>query len=381
MRMRIALRQLGTALLSMTAVLPAIAQTAMQPAAPPVSNNAVPVPDPATVSAPATFPAAPPASIAPLLDFRDSEVKFSLPELMSLLRDRRHEGWVLAAYPDPKTGRPLIGAGFSLDLPERQHSQTDPLNQHAFLEPSSSQLWQAAGLDPARLQQVLAEFDLHLAAYHTRKRYRRRIVSLAPEITDDEASSLLRIAAIQAVENARAYCRNFDRLSGPQQMALSQLVYQMGVNLSEFGTFLSLINNDPALATVSAAAVAPSLATAPEIAAPNPEPSAPAQATAASPAVNPTVDTEHWRDVQQSLIASQWAHAYRVRATAVIAMLDPEYAIDPAGSEARIAAVLRPALRRPRGHSRSALRTASYRHHSAHSVPRKATAARARRKA
>ena len=45
-----------------------------------------------------------PASVQPLLGFRDSEVKFSLADLMSLLRDHRHEGWVLAAYPDPNTG-------------------------------------------------------------------------------------------------------------------------------------------------------------------------------------------------------------------------------------------------------------------------------------
>ena len=62
----------------------------------------------------------------------DSDVKFDLRNLMEILRDRRHEGWVLAAYPDPKTGHPLIGAGFSLDLPERAHPQPDQLNPHAF---------------------------------------------------------------------------------------------------------------------------------------------------------------------------------------------------------------------------------------------------------
>lgn len=378
---------LSTLLFVMAAALPMMSQTAPQPA----STAAAPAPDPAPVQSPSPTPSIPaatsaaaiPTAIAPLLGFRDSEIKFSLPDLMSLLRDRRHEGWVLAAYPDPKTGRPLIGAGFSLDLPERQHAQTDPLNPHAFVEPSSAELWQAAGLDSARLSQVLDEFHGHLAAYRTMKRYRHRIGLLAPEITDDEASSLLRVSAIQAIENARAYCRNFDRLSGPQQMALSQLVYQMGVNLSEFGTFLSLINNEPALATVGAMAVAPSLAVAPEVAAqPNSEPSAPVEAVAASPPSSaPAVNTEHWHDVQQSLIASQWAHAYRVRATAVIAMLDPQYAIDPAGSEARIAAVLRPAVHRRSGHTHPGLRTASYRHRSVHTARRKAVAARAHRKA
>ena len=73
--------------------------------------------------------------------FRDSDVKFDLNELLDLLRDHRHEGWVLAAYPDPKTGQPLIGAGFSLDLPARAHPQLDPLNPHPFLEPSSAEIF------------------------------------------------------------------------------------------------------------------------------------------------------------------------------------------------------------------------------------------------
>ena len=68
-----------------------------------------------------------------LRDFHLSNLKFELSTLMDTLRDRRHEGWVLAAYPDPKTSKPLIGAGFSLDLPEREHPQTDPINPHPFL--------------------------------------------------------------------------------------------------------------------------------------------------------------------------------------------------------------------------------------------------------
>jgi hypothetical protein len=51
-----------------------------------------------------------------LLEFKDSDIKFSLHSLMEILRDHQHEGWVLAAYPDPNTRRPLIGAGFSLDV-------------------------------------------------------------------------------------------------------------------------------------------------------------------------------------------------------------------------------------------------------------------------
>jgi hypothetical protein len=341
---------LGTLLLA--ASVPLAAQTAPDPPAAPAAP-ATAAPTPAAPEPPAI-----PASVQPILDFRASDVKFSLSELMSLLRDRRHEGWVLAAYPDPKTGRPLIGAGFSLDLPEREHPQPDPLNPHTFIEPSSAQLWQAAGLDPARLDQVIDQFNDNLALWRT-QRYRRRIGSLAPQITDDEASSLLRVSAIQAIENARAYCRNFDRLTGPQQMAVSQLVYQMGVNLSEFGQFLSLINNDPARASALA------------------DPSTDAGAAPAQEV--PAADGEHWRDVQLSLMQSQWARLYRVRATAVIAMLDPRYLDDPARSEARIAAVLRP-VRHRRTRSRTALRTASYQRRSGHLVARKSSRAHARRK-
>ena len=93
----------------------------------------------------------------PLVDFKSSEIKFNLQTLMNTLRDTRHEGWVLAAYPDPKTSRPLIGAGFSLDLEARQHIQRDPLNPYMFLEPSSAQLWEAAGLEPQHA-------DYHAAA-------------------------------------------------------------------------------------------------------------------------------------------------------------------------------------------------------------------------
>src|SRR5580692_6440834 len=51
------------------------------------------------------------AAVAPklLFDFHESDIKFSLTTLMRTLRDSGHEGWVLAAYPDPKTKRPLIG--------------------------------------------------------------------------------------------------------------------------------------------------------------------------------------------------------------------------------------------------------------------------------
>jgi hypothetical protein len=197
---------------------------------------------------------------------------------------------------------------------------------------------------------VLEQFNDKLATWKTTRRYRRKIWPLDPQITDDEASSLLRIAAIQAIENARAYCRNFDQLTGPRQMALSQLVYQMGVNLEEFGNFLSLINNDP---------------------------------VAVSPLNIPTTpaagDDNYWQAVQHSLMQSQWARLYRVRAVAVIAMLDPQYLDDPSASEHRIATVLRPAATHRR-RSRVALRSAAYRHHPGPAAPRKTAHSHSKRK-
>jgi hypothetical protein len=232
---------------------------------------------------------------------------------MKLLRDGRHEGWVLAAYPDPKTSRPLIGAGFSLDVPAREHIQSDPANPHTFLEPSSMQLWQAAGLAPERLQLILDQFDRNLKTWK-KKNYRKRIRTrrLPPQITEQEAMSLLRISAIQAVHNASAYCRDFDQLTASQQMALSQLVYQMGVNLEEFDQFLSLLNTP---ASVQGVALSED---------------------------NTEIQNEHWRAVEQTLIQSTWAKHYTGRAISVIAMLDPNYPEDAAEAERRVHAVLRP---------------------------------------
>jgi hypothetical protein len=276
-------------------------------------------------------------AVETLLSFKHSDVKFDVARLMDILRDKRHEGWVLAAYPDPKTAQPLIGAGFSLDLPARDHPQRDPLNPHPFLEPSSAELWEAAGLDPSKLQQVLGEFTNRMTAWN-KKSFRRQIWSLEPQITDEDANALLRVGIVQSIYNAKAYCRNFDRLSASQQMAMTQLVYQMGVNLEEFSTFLNLINRggeSPAEAEVVAKA-----------------------------------DSAYWRNVQMSLVQSQWARLYRARATAVIAMLDPGYLDNPAGAEHNIGAILHPARVR-RGHG--AVRNAAYsKHHT--SAARKRTA-------
>jgi hypothetical protein len=283
----------------------------------------VPCPKVAAQSSPSALQqsiAQPAASSKPLFEFDPSSVKFSLYSLMATLRDGRHEGWILAAYPDPKTSRPLIGAGFSLDVEEREHPQADPLNPHAFLEPSSAQLWQAAGLDPARLQSVLEQFDHNLSKWN-KKTYRKKIKAnkLPPDVTDAEAMDLLRVSALQSIHNARAYCRDFDKLTASQQMALSQLVYQMGVNLEEFTQFLGLMNNQVPVIE---------------------------DASLSNPAdLN---HTEHWKAVQLSLIQSQWARRYSTRAISVIAMFDPDYAENPTAAEKQVKAVLHPPKKRHR---------------------------------
>jgi hypothetical protein len=286
-----------------------------------------------------------------LFDFKDSDIKFSLQTLMTILRDQRHEGWVLTAYPDPHTHRPLIGAGFSLDVPATDHPQTNPLNPHPFSEPSSAQLWQAAGLNPALLQDILQRFDDDMKRW-TIKQYRRklRMHTLGPDLTEEEATRLLRISAIQAVYNARAYCRYFDQLTGPQQLALSQLVFQMGVNLQEFIQFLVAINGDSGMLDESLS----------------------------NGAAGP--DSEHWRAVQTTLIDSQWARLYSGRAATVIAMFDPTYANDPMGAEGRVEAALHPPSRSHR-HRRSAavLRTGSSKGRSGKSSARQAKTIRKRR--
>jgi hypothetical protein len=283
--------------------------------------------------APSVAAAAAAPSLQPLLDFKDSDIKFQLPSLMNILRDRNHEGWVLAAYPDPSTSKPLIGAGFSLDVEATDHSQPDSLNPYQFIEPSSAQLWQAAGLDADRMQRILDRFNRDLEAW-TEKGYRRRVKAnaLAPELTEEEAWRLLRISAIQAVHNARAYCRDFDRLTDSQQMALSQLVFQMGANLQQFVDFLATINGE----TI--------------------DPDVPEIVFASAGAGN---TPEHWSAVQQTLIDSQWARRYTVRAVTVISMFDADYARDPGGAERRVAHVLRPPATHHRKKAAVTLRAAN----------------------
>jgi hypothetical protein len=284
-----------------------------------------PVPQQADAITPASLQAGPTPAVRILEGFKDSEVKFDLNELVDILRDRRHEGWVLAAYPDPRTGQPLIGAGFSLDLPEREHPQPDPMNPHPFLEPSSADLWQAAGFDPARLDGVLKVFYERKRTW-SKRTWRKKLFALPAQISDDDATQLVRVGAIQAIYNARAYSRNFDQMNGPQQMAMAQLVYQMGVNLQHFNNFLTTINPDPPSAGVDSEMLGAAMQDA--------------TVTPASLDQSP----EYWLGVQKSLMGSQWAHKYRTRAISVIAMLDPAYSDDPTAAEKRVGAVLRPAV-------------------------------------
>jgi GH24 family phage-related lysozyme (muramidase) len=294
----------------------------------------------------------PAEDVQPLLNFKDSDVKFSLLSFMDILRDHQHEGWVLAAYPDPNTRRPLIGAGFSLDVPATEHRQRDPLNPHPFLEPSAAQLWQAAGLAPEQLQQILDQYQRQVAAWPP-KTYRRKILrhQLTPQLSEEEATQLLRISAIQAIYNAKAYCRDFDQLTASQQMGLSQLVFQMGTNLEQFVQFLDTLNDEDN-----------------------------ARELAQLDGYMKTYD-EHWRSVQNTLIDSQWARRYTLRASSVIAMFDPQYTSAPSAAEERIEATLHPPAP-PRLKSRSTvtLRVASYSKRSPRTRGRKAVHAQSKRK-
>ena len=336
--------RLGLAVAVLAAAVAAFGQTA--------GGSAPDAPLPQTVSAIASDAAAiPVASTTPavqiLQSFKDSDVKFDVDHLMTLLRDPNHEGWVLAAYPDPKTGQPLIGAGVSIDLPAREHPQRDPSNPNPFIEAASADLWQAAGLDPDRLNRILDDFHGKLATWDMHE-YRSHIPELEPQINEREASKFLRIAIVQSILNAKAYCRNFDQLTAWQQMGISQLVFQMGTNLEEFSQFLDLVNRDsiaaPIVKTVAAR------------------------------------DVDYWKNVQQSLIQSQWARLYRLRAISVIAMLDPRYNQNPRMAERRVGAVLRPGVihrrhGRPAGSTRLASNSRTTRHAG------KRTRARTKRKA
>ena len=323
---------------------------------------------------------APSAALRMMEEFKDTDVRFDMNELVDILRDRRHEGWVLAAYPDPRTAQPLIGAGFSLDLPEREHPQLDANNPHPFLEPSSADLWQAAGFDPARLDGILKTFYERRHTW-SKRTWRKKLYSLPAQISDDDAIQLVRVGAIQAVYNAKAYCRNFDQLNGPQQMAMAQLVYQMGVNLEHFNAFLTTINPGAPRGQQVVSAQADSGTQATTAAASQMFAQAMQDATAAPAAKEEMSQSpEYWLGVQQSLMGSQWAHKYRTRAISVIAMLDPAYSDDPTAAEKRVGAVLRPAVvhRHRVRHAATTRQVSATKHRGGKSGKAKRTATRAK---
>jgi hypothetical protein len=267
-----------------------------------------------------TQPPDSPLGSPPLFDLAGSHTKFGLDRLMTILRDRRHEGWVRTAYPDPQTGRPLIGGGFSLDLSGTVHMQLDPRNPNSFIEPSSAQLWRAAGLDPAELDSILDQFRRRQMVWgEAAFRQKIRAHDLPPDVTEEEAVQLLRISTLQAIHNARAYCIDFDKMSASQQMALSQLVFQMGVNLEEFVTFLAVINGHPG------------------------------DGSAAQN--HHAIESVDWRSVQRSLVQSQWARHYPDRAVAVIAMFAPNYDRDPRRAERQVRIWIHPPASHRRGKS------------------------------
>ena len=360
----------------------AFALAALTFGAPAFAQDAAASPDQARTAVAPTPMVAPSPALRMMEEFKDTDVKFDMKQLVDVLRDRRHEGWVLAAYPDPRTAQPLIGAGFSLDLPEREHPQLDANNPHPFLEPSSADLWQAAGFDPARLDGILKTFYERRRTW-SKRTWRRKLYSLPAQISDDEAIQLVRVGAIQAVYNAKAYCRRFDQLNGPQQMAMAQLVYQMGVNLEHFNAFLATINPGPApraQQVVVADVTADAQATAADS---QMFAEAMQDATAAAPVVMDQ-SPEYWLGVQQSLMGSQWAHKYRTRAISVIAMLDPAYSDDPTAAEKRVGAVLRPAVvhRHKVRHAATARQVSATKHRGkAGKAKRTATRAKSRKRA
>jgi hypothetical protein len=132
-------------------------------------------------------------------------------------------------------------------------------------------------------------------------------------------------------------------------MAMAQLVYQMGVNLAHFTEFLKTINSRTS-----------------DISAPRMVTAELTTSTAVEDEATLSEDRtpEYWQSVQKSLMGSQWAHKYRTRAIAVIAMLDPAYGDDPSAAEQRVKAVLRPAVQHRRSkHAAVSARQVSVRRH------------------
>ena len=92
-------------------------------------------------------------------------------------------------------------------------------------------------------------------------------------------------------------------------------------------------------------------------------------------------EPEHWRTVQRTLIDSQWARRYTIRAATVIAMFDPDYNQAPSAAEQRVEAVLRPPVEyRTKSRPTATLRVASYSKRSARTHGKKVVHSQAKRK-
>lgn len=266
-----------------------------------------PVPIPEGTHAEALFP------------FKDSDVKFRMEDMMGILRDANHENWRVTAYPDRTNPNiALIGAGFNLsvakDVEYKPGDPQDPYqyNDRVRRDPSSLALWEAAGLSDEKLKKTFENFARHKKRYGKNNQTAFALFDrVSPDLTDEEATRLLYVSARQGVYNAMAYAKDFDHMTGPQQMGMSQLVYQMGTHLppwmdekgdqhTGFQNFLDTIN-DTSYRQPQAGGAAPD-----------------AKAVAQA-------ESEHWKTVQQHLIDSQWFKRYRERAVEVVAQFDPKY--------------------------------------------------------
>lgn len=85
----------GVATLLLALGVPALAQSAPAADTDALAPAAVAVPQPLATEAGSP-------AVRMLEDFKRSDIRFNLDDLLDILRDHRHEGWVLAAYPDPR---------------------------------------------------------------------------------------------------------------------------------------------------------------------------------------------------------------------------------------------------------------------------------------
>jgi GH24 family phage-related lysozyme (muramidase) len=224
--------------------------------------------------------------------FKHSAIKFRLESLMAGLSEK--EGWMSIAYPDSSAkGIPTIGMGFNLSIEGRPRDDADPYQNGGWprKDPSAQELWKIAGLPEEKLKDVMANFEERNKRWHGRQAAFKFLDHFEHDITRHEAHKLLYVSARQAVYNAMAYAKDFPDMNGAQQMAMAQIVYQMGTKLEGFKDFLGEINNT-------------------------------------SYHQQPELAEAHWRAVQSELIKSDWYRNHTTRATKVIAMFDPQYRAD-----------------------------------------------------